>query len=54
MIPTIAIRTAGVIALNAVSLDLVILDSTATVIRARATEMNLVGIVTASTMIRTV
>jgi hypothetical protein len=54
MIPTIGIRTAGVIALNAVSLDLVILDSTATVIRVRATEMNLVGIVTASTTIRTV
>jgi hypothetical protein len=39
--------------LNAASLDPLILDSTATVIRARATEMNLVGIVTVSTMIRT-
>jgi hypothetical protein len=34
MIPTIGIGTAGVIALNAASLDLLILDSTATVIRA--------------------
>jgi hypothetical protein len=53
MIRTIGIRTAGVIAMNAASLDLVILDSSATVIRAGATEMNLAGIVTASTTIRT-
>ena len=53
MIRTIGRRSAGVIALNTASLDLVIQDSIATVIPAGTTEMNPAGIATASTTIRT-